>query len=901
VNLFVGRVAEQERFRDILRQLGSENAAEPEMGFVVVVHGHGGSGKTRLLGQFKEIAAGEPDGTQFVVAAVDWEQERRLHRTEFAGLAGPPVWRVLDRLYRAVVDAMSGSSRGRKLAERAFHRFRKGTIRLPELLERARQLGLDEVLGRQRLSAENRTALAEATGLGLKLTGVDAGTSATLGRLAVATSAKVKGVWSAHAEPEAYASLTSAVDNLVRSFAAGLAFLARKGRPVVAILDTCEVLGDACDWLPEVMRRAGARTVWVVGMRHETSAGLLEDDVLARFQPIADQQRLATMPLAPFDEQEMRDYLDDELGDRLPDGVTFEQVAQMTRGVPLAAYLVTRMLRHGHPPETVFGDAAVNRPARQIVGALIERYLVHVRDTPQLASDLPLIQGLALLLEDRTDPHLLGALWEMPSVEVADRLARLSRQHDFVLSTSRMVHGDVANAIRHYLLGPAERESVRPANERAVACLRARMAAESPDDVEGQLSDDAWCRDATSLLWHTYWVDPRRGLRLLCHLFPAAAFLNAALAENLITIGSYFRSLHTTVEQHTFDGVRYLAERRFLPPQERNRHVDLSAVLAAITATTTDPVLSDSIPAEAFVDLLAATNGDLFGINDNQRITRMNQAADRVPVTAATTRNVVETYAVLLAHVIMGGYFDRSKEPAITKLILDAATTAVTVASGKAAAYACLGLALAQLERWPDAESAFTQAARLDPTSVSGNDIWGLTLRKRGRNDDAITVHRQAVREHPDSLLPHTELAHLLLIPPAQKPGPTPENVEEALGHLRTAIRLDPNDVHTHITLSEALIRTGDHATAEQVARRAVTLRRDAQTLNSLGLVLIQQGRGDKAEPLFREAVALSPDIVHVHIGLGVALCAQRREPRRSTCSAKRFALIPVFIWHTRT
>src|SRR6266496_2065210 len=127
--IFVGRREEQERFRAALRDIALSSGSQPSGGLAFVLYGHGGVGKSSLLGRFAAIASGdappdEENAGRFTVAAVDWELEQRRSPVEFSDDIGPPIWRVLDRLYRALVDA-AVSSRDRRRIERAFSGFRR--------------------------------------------------------------------------------------------------------------------------------------------------------------------------------------------------------------------------------------------------------------------------------------------------------------------------------------------------------------------------------------------------------------------------------------------------------------------------------------------------------------------------------------------------------------------------------------------------------------------------------------------------------------------------------------------------------------------------------------------------------------------------------------------------------
>jgi predicted AAA+ superfamily ATPase len=57
--LFLGRLDEQDRFRDALRTvMASTKSDDPP--FIFLLYGEGGMGKSNLLRRFRDIAASEP-------------------------------------------------------------------------------------------------------------------------------------------------------------------------------------------------------------------------------------------------------------------------------------------------------------------------------------------------------------------------------------------------------------------------------------------------------------------------------------------------------------------------------------------------------------------------------------------------------------------------------------------------------------------------------------------------------------------------------------------------------------------------------------------------------------------------------------------------------------------------
>jgi len=208
--------------------------------------------------------------------------------------------------------------------------------------------------------------------------------TSSLGVLAAAAVAKAQVYRHGTVDTEVFASLTSGVDALVRAFARGLRSFSRKTRPVVLILDTCELLGDANDWLLEVIRLAGSRTGWVLGARLAPQSEAAPGGVITRLHTVAHRDRMITLPLGAFDEHVVADYLGGVYGECLPEGVTAAEILRMTRGIPLAISFIAPALREGLSPEKLFGPSP-DGTASQLFRSLVLRYLKHIRASQERA------------------------------------------------------------------------------------------------------------------------------------------------------------------------------------------------------------------------------------------------------------------------------------------------------------------------------------------------------------------------------------------------------------------------------------------------------------------------------------------------------------------------------------
>jgi Flp pilus assembly protein TadD len=627
----------------------------------------------------------------------------------------------------------------------------------------------------------------------------------------------------------------------------------------------------------------------VLGARLAPQSEAAPDGALARLHTAARRDRMIPLPLGPFDRQDTAAYLSGIPDGCLPGGVTAAGVLRVTRGIPLAISLIAPALREGHSPEEFLSPSPSGTPS-QLFRGLVLRYLKHIRASPENAGDLLLVYGLALSAHEQADPLLLAALWDVPAAEVSGLLDRLAERHDFVLGASRRLHRDVGDAIRMYLLDPVELEMARPMNERAVAHLQERLAGGGPHGLEDQVSDDDWQRDTLSLLWHTYWVDPRQGHRQLCHLFPAAAVLDPAFALCLTQVAIYFAGRCTGPERKVINGLYFLAARPFLPqqPEAASDHgsaanPDAVAAVGALSAPhgSAGHISGNGVRPHVFVNMLVTMHGDAVGISMDERLTRLESAARRVPPGAGRARGAATALARRMAGWTANLY-TRENPLVDGQCALRAARIAVSLNPDDAASHAILGSLLTQFGSLTEAETELRRANQLDP--AEGGLMLGVVLQASGQYEESAAVLGEATRRHRDRAFVHTQLGVSLLAC-----GKAPE----AVPALRKAVRLDPADSEAHYLLGNALLMRRRPGAAEASLRTALDLARNASTLALLGAALGQSGRLDEAEKLCREAVALDPSDAQVHLHLGTVLGAAGRHAEAEAIFRDAIRLAP--------
>ena len=167
--LFLGRGEELACFEAALA--GLAGGGDPDEGHVLLVYGLGGIGKSTLLRRYGQMTAEGRAvmGARGLLAVVDWESEQRLRAADYVPDGGPPIWVVLDRVYRAVRDAVAGR-RDTAAAEKAFASFRLQVARVPELAAEVQRALPGADSGRQ-ASAADIDAVLQAVGRGAAVLG----------------------------------------------------------------------------------------------------------------------------------------------------------------------------------------------------------------------------------------------------------------------------------------------------------------------------------------------------------------------------------------------------------------------------------------------------------------------------------------------------------------------------------------------------------------------------------------------------------------------------------------------------------------------------------------------------------------------------------------------------------
>ena len=178
-----------------------------------------------------------------------------------------------------------------------------------------------------------------------------------------------------------------------------------------------------------------------------------------------------------------------------------------------------------------------------------------------------------------------------------------------------------------------------------------------------------------------------------------------------------------------------------------------------------------------------------------------------------------------------------------------------------------LGLLLARMGRWRDAEDVLRRA----PPDDADAQYWlGNTLVNLDRPGEAAACFREALRIRPDFAEPLCYLGSILV---------DQGRHAEAIAHLRRAIELKPDLADAHVGLGNAQVAGRQLEDAALCYRRALELDpRLLQAHVNLGNVLTDLGRQDEALRAFDAALALDPECAEARWSRTMSMIPALRE-----------------------
>ncbi len=815
--LFIGRRREQESFVAVLESMlrSEQGSGGGGTGRLVLVTGQGGIGKSRLLKQFESIAVGEMPlvgrfAKRFSKVLIDWGAAE--HALAITDATGPDPADMMSVLVRQMRSTLNG--RWSRITKRnAFEDFDKALQQVTRRRDGLPPLGGDPGERGRRLLSSLIGTVAPMTPL------------APAGQfLEVALTEGYGAVAQALTGPEAARQVSGRV--VCRdALAKGVRALADV-RPLVVILDTCELLGDAADDLRTLIQQCGPRVCWVVGVRMESLDDASTDSAVHRYLEATGADQLVHLEMSGFDEADLADYLGRD-GRVSSDGHhDLGRLLGLTMGIPLAVELATGMISQGVPLADLLSDVRPSQDAARLVRELAERYLRHVSSVKGLTKDLEYLFGLALLPDYVDDYGILAELWDVQNKDIQPLLRELSRRHDFVLSgrtaqPGAVMHNIVRETFRRSLLDADLRVMVKSANERAIGYVNHRLASYRVDGIERQLSNDdqddhahAWQRYVLALLWHTFWADTAHGVALMRHLYPAAAMLAPPFAKLQAAIAQ--RQLISPDLR-----ARRLLEAIAGTDGQRLDSISLSEVLNDFERS---PVAagpySDDVPNEVYLQLLRIAHSDQLDQDLGHWVMVLRELSgfvyarfndNRVPITR--TVGAIKTQAERLSAALAnaGRYRDA----------IDAIGIITLWDQDDPSVHKHLALANAALGNASEAERQFKLAIRADPDEAELHAAFGELLILAGAGDE----HGQrAALDWALRAAPHDHVQALVLRGLIPGPLPSAEAHAEMAHYLTRALWATDHGTPLHIAELRAIAHAalGETDTALAVFEAAI-------------------------------------------------------------------------------
>ena len=153
---------------------------------------------------------------------------------------------------------------------------------------------------------------------------------------------------------------------------------------------------------------------------------------------------------------------------------------------------------------------------------------------------------------------------------------------------------------------------------------------------------------------------------------------------------------------------------------------------------------------------------------------------------------------------------------------------------------------------------------------------FGLVLEKEGRLHEAESAYQEALRLNPSYSEAQSNLGNVW-----RSQG----KLKEAAQAFQTVIQITPSSVEAHNNLGVVLKELGDLHKAIDEYRAALTLNPGhAEALNNLGVALKEQGKLEEAKISFQQALSHKPHYANAQYHLGLVYLWQQQPEEALAC-----------------
>ena len=165
---------------------------------------------------------------------------------------------------------------------------------------------------------------------------------------------------------------------------------------------------------------------------------------------------------------------------------------------------------------------------------------------------------------------------------------------------------------------------------------------------------------------------------------------------------------------------------------------------------------------------------------------------------------------------------------------------------------------------YKDEETLWRDTIAKNPAAWMAYANLGVYVDNHGRHDEAFELYRKALELCGDDWANQSNMGHILLVL-GRRDGFRAGQLDEAIDHLRDALRRAPDRPQVRERLGQALVIANRVDEAIDQYEAALRLKPDfADVHNDLGVALSKAGRTQEAIARFEEAQALRPDRLDV-------------------------------------
>ncbi len=876
--IFLARTEEQDKFKQVLQShstglwkqvrttlntpLFENKAAKPtdrNLPFLLLFHGEGGMGKTRLMRRLEEITREKPFCDRFHSLFLDWEGVKNRYLDLQVGHDNIRPETVLSVLYEAFVDRDWGNH------------FREYRDRVKEL--QAAEAKVDKQLKSKPEGDLNRkVSQLGAKGVAWLIrsqTGTDIVSQEVL-ETTIEASAEVlhqarQFVSSALTEKE-YQIYAHPHETLAEALGEGIAALAKR-KPLVVFLDTYEIVDrPECDYtLRQAIRHSGKQVVWAIaGRANLADSGRRGKTYFRGYRQDFADDRLYAKPMSEFGLAEIRlyfqEYFQGEISESTPTDAEFNNIAEFSLGIPFVISQVAAMWREGKPMaeitapvETALGESARDR----VIKATCERFLVHCFGATEQERDLLAIYALAIIR--RPDAELLREMLDVADLEAA--LQGLRQRYSFIWVEGMRLDEKLAGFLREYLQSPVRRfdDKIQELSDRALAWLELQLEQLTRDitDTAEQLAEERIAETIADFVHHRFWLGEEEGWRALVPRFVEAWQYDIAFAKSLLEVAEGFSPTFAK------DGKRRL---KLFREGLAGENEAVGKLLAELEKLDRRKWLAGEGEAERRA-ILQLKSGEL--------LYRQERYREALEVCLEVKRCLPEGLSQLRKDLAEGFYLvstrfiwpQDSYDAVYSAEGERAIRQAVALNGKKARYYNPLGVVCEKSDQLDEAVSAYEKAIKLDPNYAIPHQNLGILYSNAGETQKALAAYEKAIKLDSNFAIPHYNLGILY--------SDIGEN-DKAIAAYNKAIELDPKDATPHYNLGNLYSNIGESEKAIAAYNKAIKLDpKDDSAYNRLGWLYLLQEDWTQARSQFETAIRLDSNNHYPVFNLGLVFALQ--------------------------